>query len=303
MRVIYPITVTNAILDSSNVTEDDHPEWDQSSTYAAEDRVIVIGTTHKIYESAQGSNIDHDPTTDDGTWWTEISATNRWKAFDEYLADQVENSGSITYSLITDSVVTGAAFFMLGATSVRVQVYDTEDPANEVYDTTVDLVDGTEVTDWFTFFTAPLAYDTEALLIDFAAYSGYQIDITIDSGAGTARVGQIVLGRLVRLGETVEGTTPGYESFSVKERDVFGRVGLVDRDHSDTVRFRFSAPTQNQRFIKRTVTELDAVPAVWLADSDMTAFGLTIYGFPTDYDAPLSAGGRTEYTIEIEGLT
>lgn len=295
MRVIYPIAMTDAQLDSSNVTENDHATWASGTTYAAEDRVIVV-STHSVYESVQGSNTGNDPTTDDGTWWVRVGATNRWKAFDGYIADQVERSGTITYTFTPSGVVTGIAFFGLAATSVRVQVSATG------YDRTIDLVDGTEVTDWLDFFTQPIEYDTEALFADVASYTD-QIVITIDAGAGTAKVGQIVFGRVVQLGEVVDGTQPDFVSFATKSRDAFGRALLVDRDFADTVRFRFHAPTQKQRLIKRTVTELDTTPAVWFAQEGMEAFGLQIYGYPVDYDAPLSSGGTTFYNLEIEGLT
>jgi hypothetical protein len=52
------------------------------TTYADGDRVIVTTGYHKIYESQQAANTGNDPTTDDGTWWLEVSSTNRWKMFD-----------------------------------------------------------------------------------------------------------------------------------------------------------------------------------------------------------------------------
>jgi hypothetical protein len=52
------------------------------TTYADGDRVIVTTPNiHKIYESQQAANTGNDPTTDDGTWWLEVSSTNRWKLF------------------------------------------------------------------------------------------------------------------------------------------------------------------------------------------------------------------------------
>lgn len=303
MKVISPQTISNAVFVASNVTEDDHAVWDVGTTYDADDFVIVTGSTHKVYQSAQGSNTGNDPTIDDGTYWTEIGATNRWKAFDLYLTDQVENSGSITYSLLASGIVTGIAFFGLAATSVRVQVFDSEDPANEIYDQEISIVDGSGVTDWFSFFTEEIVYDTEALFVGLPAYSGFQIDITIDAGAGTAKVGQIVMGKVLTLGRTVEGTSPAFTSYSLKERDAFGRVSLVERDNSDKVVFHFIAPTQDQRRLNRIVKQLDVVPAVWFPDDGMTAYGLMIYGFPTDYDPELSAGGTSRYVLEIEGLT
>lgn len=300
MKVIYPVALTDATLDASNVAETDYSAWDVGTAYTTGNNVIVTTGVHKVYEAVTGGT-GHDPTTDDGTYWIEVGATNRWKAFDGFIADQVSNSGTITYSIIPTGVVTGIAFFGLSATSVRVQVTDTTPTV--IYDQTVDLVDGTGVVDWFTFFTEALVYDTEALLIDLPCYAGYTLDITISAGAGTAKVGQIVFGRVINLGETVDGTRPGYKSYSVKSTDAFGRTSFVQRAIADRVEFIFVGPTADQRRIGRVVKELDTLPAVWFADADMIAFGVMVYGVPSAYSAPLSAGGTTFFTLEIEGQT
>lgn len=44
--------------------------WDSGSTYSS--GVKVYGSNGQSYVSAQGSNTGHDPTTDDGTWWTVV---------------------------------------------------------------------------------------------------------------------------------------------------------------------------------------------------------------------------------------
>jgi len=127
MDIIKPVTVTNSILTSSNVTEDDYDEWSSSTTYADGDKVIVIGTTHKVYESLVGSNTNNNPTTDDGTNWLELGATNRWKAFDQKIADQVSNTDSITYQFNdANSNITSLSMFGLDGTSCNVTVTDAD---------------------------------------------------------------------------------------------------------------------------------------------------------------------------------
>lgn len=80
MNIIEPVRITPAMLISSNVPEDDHPDWDAGTTYGNGDRVI---RSHRIFESVQGGNTGHNPAADDvGEWWVEVSATNRWRAFD-----------------------------------------------------------------------------------------------------------------------------------------------------------------------------------------------------------------------------
>lgn len=302
MKVIAPVAITDVILTASNVAEADHPEWSAATTYAKGDRVIVLAT-HRIYESAIASNTGNDPVTDSGANWIEISATNRWKAFDQKIADQVSNAGTISYSIIPDRQVTGLAFFRLDAAQVRVQIFDNGSPAAQVYDQTVQLVDTTAIVDWFTFFTWQAEYDEEALFVGVPGYAGYRIDITIGDGTGTARVGQVVVGAAYRLGDTIDGTSIGIEDFSTKERDDFGNAVIVQRAFADTVDFDFAMNTADARRVKRILSSLRATPAVYFADEAATEFGTTVYGFFQDFAIPLSAGGKSFATLEIEGLT
>ena len=304
MKLIAPITVTNSVLSASNVTEDDYAVWASGTTYSSGTRVIVIGTTHKVYESVQSANTGNDPTTDDGTWWLEISATNRWKAFDQKLADTVSNSGTITYTLIPSSLVTGIAFLNINAPQVRVQVFEDVSPNTEIYDVTQSLVDDTVIVDWFTFFTSDLTiYDTEALFIGLPGYTGYEIDITIGDGTGTPTVGQIVLGKVEELGFTTDGTQIGIEDFSTKGRDDFGNAIITERAFADETTFNFSLFSADARRIKRILSNLRATPAVYFADEDLIRYGTTVYGFFQDFSIPLSTGNLSFANLEIEGLT
>lgn len=300
MKIIAPMAVTNTEFTASNQTEADHAEWDISTTYAAEAKIIVIGTTHKIYESAQGSNIGNDPVTDDGTWWLETSATNRWKAFDLKIADPVNGTTSITYSITPSELVTGLAFFGLEAATVQVEIYDTDTAL--IYDVTKDLIDDTDVVDWFSFFFGGVVYDSEALFIDIPAYSGFQIDITVAVSSGAVAVGQIVPGRAHVLGVSLDGTTIGIEDFSTKSRDAFGNATIVERAFIDETEFQFSLPTANARWVKRRLSAVRATPAVYFSDEDTVRHGTTVYGFFQDFSIPLSSGGTSFATLEIEGL-
>jgi hypothetical protein len=304
MKIINPIAVADANLLASNVPENDEAEWDVSTTYAASDRVMVTTDTHRIYESVQGGNLGNDPISDDGTWWIEVSATNRWKAFDGVIADQVSNSGTITYSMSLGDVVTGVVFFGLNAASVQVEVYDDDSPANLVYDEEINLVDDSDIVDWFTFFTTTLErYETEALFANVPAYPGYQIDITVGDGTGTAEVGEICFGRIVTLGMTLEGTNIGLRSFSTKTQDDFGNWTIVSRAKSDPIDFTFAMNASDAGRVKRELNRLRDTPAVYFADEELTHLGAVTYGLFQDYEIPLVGTGKSIVNLEIEGLT
>lgn len=296
MNVIEPIIVTDAVLLASSVPETDHPAWSTVATYAPGDRVMVLAT-HSIYEAVTAST-GQTPVGNDGTHWLRLGATNRWRAFDQIIGDAVAHPGDITYSLAPPEIMDAAAFFGLDAAAVTVTV--TNALGAVVYSTTVSLVDRTEAVSWFAWFYDPIIYDTEALVVGFPGFPGSTVAISI-TGAGTTRVGQIVPGRDQSLGRTNTGTSTGIEDFSRKERDEFGRAGILERAFIDRVSFQFSFPPEDARRVKRVLARLRATPAVYYAGDDTTAFGTTVYGFYRDFDIPLTVGVSFA-TLEIEGL-
>lgn len=304
MRVIVPIDVTDTVLDQTNIPATGLSAWDSGTTYNVSDQIYLEGVSGKpfqlIYESVSASNTDNNPETDDGTNWIEIGATDQYAAFDRKISNTIERATEITYTIAAPSQLTGIAFFGLEAESLTITVRDVAD--QQIFTTTRDLVDTTEIVDWFTFFTWNPEFDSEAIFTGVPAYTGYEVDITISAPAGTAKVGQIVLGELVLLGQTLSGTETGIEDFSTKDRDDFGNAIIVERPFADTVDFSFSIPTGDARRVKRTLSKLRAKPSVYFAGENMEEFGTTVFGFFQDFSIPLDHGGISFATLEIEGL-
>jgi len=305
MDIIRPVTVDNTILVSSNVTEDDYAEWASGTTYADGDRVIVIGDTHKVYESLVNSNTGNDPTTDDGSNWLELGATNRWKAFDQKISDQVENTDSIEYTFNdTSSYVTSLVMFGLEATSANVTVTDNAvGGEGEVYNTTVSLIDNRDVDDWYTYFFEQIIYKREAQFFNIPPFLNADVEVTISGDTGsTVKVGQIVFGFLVDLGLTTYGTTISIEDFSRKETDAFGNFVVVERPFANLVDYDVRFPTGTARKVQQTLAQYRATPIVYIG-SESTQFGTTAYGFYRRFDLTLETPSYSLAAIEVEGLT
>ena len=305
MDIIRPVTVDNTILVSSNVTEDDYAEWASGTTYADGDRVIVIGDTHKVYESLVNSNTGNDPTTDDGSNWLELGATNRWKAFDQKISDQVENTDSIEYTFNdTSSYITAVAFFGLSGTELNVTLTDnTVGGEGEVYNTTVSLIDNRDVEDWYTYFFEEIIYKTEEQFLDLPPYLDADLDVTITADTGeTAKVGQIVFGFLVDIGLTTYGTNISIEDFSRKETDAFGNFIIVERPFSKLADYDVRFRTGTARKVQETLAQYRATPIVYIGSDDV-AYGTTVYGFYRRFDLTLETPSYSLAAIEVEGLT
>ena len=302
MQVIEPVTITDSLLTSSNVPEDDYSAWASGTTYNLGDRVIST-TTHKVYESATNSNVGNDPTTDNGTNWITVGATNRWKAFDQKISDPVTQANSIQYVITTTTdLINSLAFFGLEADTVQIVVVETTG-STTVYDKTYQLQDNTDVVNWYTyFFTPATAKDKELLVVDLPSYTGAEITITITDTGNTAEVGQIVLGTLTSLGRTGYGTTIGIEDYSRKERDTFGNAIIIERAFAQKADFEVELTTQDARRIQRVLALYRATPIVWIGNQD-TSYGLILYGFYTQFSINLQTPSISYATIEVEGLT
>lgn len=306
MRVIQPVKVTDAILADSNVPEDDHAEWSVSTAYGVGDRVIVI-STHSVYEAVTATTGD-DPSNPANVFseanpsgaWVRVGATNRWKAFDERLNDQVTQAETITYTLAIPQFSDGISFFNLAALSVDIVVRDASNDV--VFEYTSAVVDTDDITDWFTFFTWEPSFQTEALVLGLPAFASHSIEIVIDNGDAMAAVGQIVFGRVGVLGTTMAGTEIGIQDFSTKERDTFGNVMLVQRAFAQKVTFKFHMPTGDERRVQRIVADLRATPTVYFSSETGLDRGTLIYGFYPDFSIPLNSAGISFATLEIEGL-
>lgn len=302
MQAIEPLTITDSILTSSTIPENDHAAWASGTTYSLGDRVIVV-SVHKVYESAINSNTGNNPVTDDGTKWIEVGATNRWKAFDKKIGDPATRADSIQYVFTTSGdIVNSIAFFGLKADTVQITVVLTPS-STIVYDETYQLLDTTSVVDWYTYFFEPATdKDQELLVVDLPSYSSAQITINILDTGSTVEVGQIVLGGLIPLGRTGYGTTIGIEDFSRKDRDAFGNSIIIERAFAQKADFEVEINTQDARRVQRFLSTYRATPIVWIGNQD-PSYGLIVYGFYTQFSINLATPSVSYATLEVEGLT
>jgi len=298
MRVIDPIEMTDAILTSSTVPENDFDLWDVGTAYVTGDKVIVL-STHRIYEALQNST-GTNPTTDDETTWLDIGATNRWRVFDGSIEGQTTQATSIEYVFTVDGNYGGLALLNLIGSAVTVDITDVVDGALPTI--TAPLSDSSGVIDWFTYFYAPVVQRREVILSDLPIYNGAIVTVEL-TGSGTVAIGEIVLGVDNSLGKSTTGTSLGIEDFSTKSKDEFGRTFILERAFANTVSFEFAFPTATSRRVRRILSDLRAKPAVYYTNEEQIDFGGTVYGFPRDFRINLQTPTIAFATLEIEGLT
>lgn len=298
MQVISPIQVTDEVLVYSNVPENDYSEWSAGTAYSVGQRVRVT-SVHRVYE-ALVANTGVDPTVNNGNRWVEVGATNRWRAFDQKIGQQVRYPEIISYELRISRTVDGIAFMGLSAGSVRIRVIDQAGVLRS--DVTTSLIDTSDIVDWWTFYAWEPQYVT-SITLPMHATASNRIYIDVISEAGIAKVGQIALGRILNLGIMTVGTSTGITDYSTQERDTFGNTFIVRRAAADRVSFQFAFPVADTFRVKRIIARLRATPAVFSAGMNTEHLGTTIFGFLAgDLDIPLTSGPYAFATLEIEGL-
>ena len=297
MRVIKSIETTDAILTDSNILENEHPLWVSGTTYSIDDKVIY---QHRIYNRviAGGGALTPDL---DLTNWLDLGATNKYRMFDNIISSVSSRVGGIQFTLTPNQVVNGIALLNVNASTVRVVMNDPVEGV--VYDKTKELRSSGEVTDYFSYFFAPLVSLTDlntAVFLDLPSKPTATITVYISSGVALVEVGEVVYGIQSVIGRTNYGTSIGIKSYSRKDIDEFGKVTVVKRKNSKYCEYDVDIDNTNLVFVQRLFQDIDSVPCVFIGNPDMEE--LIVYGFYSDFKSTISFPTVSKCTLRVEGL-
>ena len=303
MNIISPVQVTDAVLTSSDVPENDAPEFDIGTTYALNDKVMVTTAgVHSVYVSLIASNTGNQPEDDDPVnpqYWARVSATNRWAMFSDQISDRTEQAAEINVSLSPGALVNALSFFSLDA--VEVTVVMTDPSEGEVYSRTFELVDASGVNTWYDWYFEPIVRQSDLAVLDLPPYPSADIDVTISNPSGVAKLGLFDMGVNRRLGDADFGTSVGIQDYSRKERDTFGNPVVVRRNFSKRADFTVTVDTNYVSEVQRILAANRTTPITWIGS---TEYGATIvYGYYRDFNIILSNYSKSLLNVEVEGLT
>lgn len=306
MIVVPPITITDAMLTSS-IPEPDasvgEVVWNAATNYTAGTRVIRT-TTHKIYERIGLAGVDAGLPEVTPSKWVEVGPTNKWAMFDanrsSYTRAVSAGTTTITISLVGLNK-RASAFALLNSNANSLHVTGTNS-GNTIFNSTYDLTNGRFITSYYDYFFAPFRNKSNFLNINLPVNinNSYTFEIvTIAEG----KIGGLIIGSSVPLGDIQVGASVGQYNFSKIERDPFGTALLIPRR---------SVPKTQQKVLthKNTVNkllklreDLNAVPAVWvgLEDTSNEYFdALLIYGVYKDFSFNMEYPDHTTIDIELE---
>lgn len=298
MKLIKPITITQAKITSYNVTQTESI-WVAGTTYALGARVILDSFGAIVYESLIASNVGNAPATNP-TKWLPVGASNYAAMFDGVNGTQTTNTNTISATVKTTELINAIGLVNLDASSVRVQMVDVT--AGTVYDKTINLKT-LPATDWYGFYFGEFIQKDNAVFADLPPYRNASITVTITSYAtgGLAKVGTIQLGKLETIGKSQWGVKLGFVDYSRKEADTFGNYTIVQRSFANTMDVNIQLETSKIPVVQRLRGELRATPVVWVASEDYTE--TTAFGFFSTFDINLSNPILSTASITIQGLT
>lgn len=301
MKLIRPIAVTTANLDSTSVAET-LAAWDVATPYAADALVYrAVDGIHRGYKSAQASNTGHVPEADDGTWWLDQGATLPWKMFDRSIQSQTTAADSLTVAiqLGADEIADTVRLSNLSAASAQVTVTDATDGV--VYDRTFDLVSDSGISDWWAYFAEPIVRRTGLTVADLPGlYAGALVTIALSAPGETVACGLALLGQGRDLGGTQWGPQLGFRDFSVKADDGFGGQTVVERGFRRQMSANVVVQAGMVDELQRLFETYRATPILLVGDDAYDT--MAIYGFIKSFQTVVSWPEVSFCTIDAESL-
>lgn len=294
MRLLRPTAINDAALISSNVPET-VATWSSATTYALGAQVRN-DATHRIFESVQAGNLNHE--LDDPAWWTDIGPTNRWAMFDQAVGTQTMGATGIDVTIEPAGRVDSLALLNVSAATVRIVI---NDGASDVYDQTYSMISASGVNNWYSYFYEPIVRRTDLIITDIPLISSADIRIIAADGGGSCAIGAVIAGLSRILGSTAAGAGVGITDYSVKSADDFGNYTITERAFARKGSFRILLDASASDEVYRILSTYRATPVLYIGSDEYLS--AVIYGFFRDFNIELAYPLHHLCSLEVEGLT
>ncbi len=302
MKVIPPITVTDAMLTSSTVAEPAAGEtaWLAATSYTVGQQVIR-STTHRIYQNLI-AGVDATLPENAPTRWLDVGPTLRWAMFDTLRNSATTAATSLTVVLTPGRRIDSIA--LIGVVGETITVTMISSPLGTVYTATENLILRNSVS-WSGYFFGTFTYTGSIARFDLPAFTNGVITITISRASGNVALGALVIGQNVDIGRVLSQAKSDALNFSTVTRDAFGNATLVPRRTVPTTSQQIiTDPTRIDK-LREVRSALNAVPAVWSGMDDKVTSphfeALLILGIYKEFSITLDAS-ITNVSLSLEEI-
>jgi hypothetical protein len=295
--VIRPVTLTDAMLTSSNVAEtagtSDPAAWISAHAYNSGDQVSRIGTNqHAVYQALANVTSSTPPESDSANW-AYVGPTNRWKMFDAVNETQTSNANTIQVTLTPGQVADAIGLDNLAGNSVAVSVASG-------YSKTKSL--RTRICrSWYDYWFAPFLYRRAALFADLPPLSGNVITLTVDKTGSTAKAGTCVIGRKKVIGAVKAEAAAGIIDYSKRTTDAYGNTTIVKRAYSKRMTLQVLIDNRQIDDLEQFLADYRATPLYWSIAGKRDAF--SFMAFYKSFEIVVAYSNNSLVNLEVEGLT
>jgi hypothetical protein len=300
MKIVPPKVIADAVLLASNIPEADYPVWSAATAYNPGDCCIVAAGVHRAYRclTAHTNKFPPDNSAVTLPTWEVLGATNRWKMFDAYVNTQSVRADSIT---VTIDVARCDSVVLLGVDAGTVALSQVAGGVT-VYSETISMAKNNSMS-WSDYFFGEFIEATE-LSRRIPLYGvNSQLTITLTRIGGTARLGHLVVGRAIYLGDTVINPKAGINDYSTKQTNDQGETSLEQGAYSKRLAGEVKVANNRVDHIFNRLAGVRASPAVWDFNNEGTDYGaLIVYGFFKEFELVIPGPVKSSYSLEIEGL-
>lgn len=302
-KIMIPGALT---LLSTNIADTQHPQWLIGTNYAAGATVSSNGASKGEFQ-AMSDNIGKDPEVSANVYnatsnptgvWKFLGTQNKWKCFDQYLNTQAANQGTIT---MTVSAYGAHALYLGNIDAIDVTISVMDNDTAEIIEEAVTIGVITEPTtheeygygDWIDETQGNITYQRTTLTRNISFV------VTINGGAGTAKLGIFAAGMMREIGNAQWGIELSALDYSTIVTDTSsGATFLSKGNTAKSLSPRLESDTPNIEAYYRTMTRIQGQPVVLIDDFNV----LSTFGYLQKFKSALSNPTKTFTDIDFVGL-
>lgn len=253
------------------------------STTSGGAEILLTSAGSGTHAFSTAGNQDPADDTTIGTYWLEVSPTNRWKLLDTSNSTKTAKATSFYYEITPgvalDTVFVGA---IVGGTSMRVRL--TDGTAGVVYDQTITLGSAVQA-----IFTAIPSYPAAVLRLDAA-------------GGATLAVGVLLLGDGTTYGSGIAyGARVGRKIYSVQTENEFGDMTLVPRPSARKLQVTARIANTELDAFDLAMAAIDSVPCLFILYAGYAV--TTVFGIYKSYEILISYPTASDVSLDFLGFS
>ncbi len=261
----------------------------------------ILTSTHMLYQCAADYSREDPAIAVELTspTWVEVSATNKYRAFDYTINTKSTGTGDFTFS--PGQACTNLGVFGLDNVSdVQVVVREDDASGDIIYDETKSLEISAPTDDTIVNETL---YNSKALFDDLEVYATPHITLSltrVDTGEDY-EVGDIAIGNSRTLGVVVYQSSTSRTSYNEVTIDDFGNETVVERASAEYTSFELTVFPQYADYVERILKDSLDQARIWVGDKadDEKMFTFGYYErSPITYSSP----SKYETSLKIRGL-